>query len=195
MGEDPNHRQFPEPLEILEELSQVLHGHDFYVGFAARNGCEEPDADEDPPCVDVPLGLLRRARSALTHSRASSERIRILENALQEIARTGESRRDSDELLEEALCHHIPHIARRALSYVDQASPEGADRETVQRVEELEWALREVLRYEDEGFQYSHELAHRVWIDIPDLARRAVASFAEEELTPFCEPHDPELPF
>lgn len=196
MGKDLDHHETAGTLEVLEELAEILHEHDFYVGFAADHGCEEPDTDDDPPCVDVPLGLLRRARSALTSSRASKERVRILEEELTMVARAGESCPGEDEVLEKTLRERIPALARRALRAPAQAPMGGADGQTIHRVEELEWALHEVLRHEDECFQHSHELTHRVWIDIPDLARRAVEGFdSEEDFCPFDDPYDSEAPF
>lgn len=185
MGKDLNHRTSSTSTEVLEELVEVLHDHDQSVIFAAEHGCMEPDEDGDPPCVDVPLGLLRRARSALTRSRASEERVRILEGALSDIAATGESCPDDDEQMEDLLREHLPALARRALRTPAQDPPEGVDEATVRRVEELEWALREIMRHADESFQYSHELCHRVQVDIPQLAEDAIQGFEEEEM-PLC---------
>lgn len=140
--------------------------------------------------------MLRQARSALTRARASTQRVRILEEALTAIAHTAESCPDDEEHLEDVLGEQIPALVRRALSTMTRAPPEGADAKTLQRVEDLEGALREILIHEDECFQYSHELAHRVWVDIPDLARSAVRGFDDEPESYFLEEvAEGELPF
>lgn len=182
--------------EAVDKLLELLHEHERFVVFAADHGCEEPDADDEPPCVDIPLGVMRQARSALTRARASTQRVRILEDALTAVAHTAESCPDDEEQLEDVLRDHIPALARRALSAPIQAPLEQADEKTLQRVEELEGALREVLIHEDECFQYSHELTHRVWVDIPDLARSAVRGFDTEPEPYFLEEvAEGELPF
>lgn len=200
MGEDHDQPHFParfsEVMGAVDSLLELLHEHERFVVFAADHGCEEPDTDDDPPCVDIPLGVLRRARTALTGARASSERVKLLEQALTEIAHTAESCPDDEEQLEDVLREHIPALARRALSAQTLAPAGGAGQETIRRVEDLEEALRELLIHEDECFQYGHELTHRVWVDIPDLARNAVRGFdREQELCPFEEGENGDLPF
>lgn len=185
MGKDLNRQRTGEAFDILEELAGILHDHDQTVVLAAEHGCMEADEDADPPCVDVPLGLLRRARSALLAGRASRARIRTLEAALKDIARLGKYCPSDDEETERTLRQNIPALARTALS-ARTSIPEGqADQHTRQRTEELEWALREILRHEDEGFQYPHELTHRVRVDIPQLAEDAIRGFEAED-PPFC---------
>lgn len=188
--------QYSEVTQTVDKLLELLHEHEHFTIVAAEHGCEEPDQDEDPPCVDIPLGVLRQARSALTRARASSQRVKVLEEALTEIAQTGESCPHEDEMLEDVLRNHIPALARRALSTETYAPAERADDQTIQRIQELEGALREVLIHEDECFQYSNELTHRVWVDIPDLARSTVQGFdCEEEPLFLRESADGDLPF
>lgn len=200
MSEDHDQTHTPDlhdgVTQAVDKLLELLHAHEHFVVFAVDHGCEEPDEDNDPPCVDIPLGVLRQARSALTRACASTQRVRLLEEALTAIAHTGESCPDEEEQLEDVLREHIPALAGRALSARTRAPWDGADEKTLQRVQELEGALREVLIHEDECFQYSHELTHRVWVDIPDLARNAVRGFeCEEEPLFLKDPADGDLPF
>lgn len=166
-----------------EYLAEVLHRHEQQVLVLKRSA--KPVFDSDDDCLEfiLKLGNLRGARDALQAVGATTEKIRCMKAALEEIQAYSKFRPVHEDLTDakkselHALSKEIPRKAHRALNF--SSLPETTDLvvdESLAEARRYEEALRQIATraadYSEE--QPDLEISHALMVEIPHDAQEAL---------------------